>query len=378
MGVSSRASFFGEFEEIENEYEGFISSAEAAKQAFCIIFCSPDMKKFELPFSSQPIVTDITYKAVKDNYYLYSSVIYVSHLKKHLVIFQAIIGGLEWTFFKKYFGAFFQYFGISRKSFLVVVMDFSAAQRKGILEAYRCTFSNSSGNEDIEDGIAYVKGCYMHWMQSVKRIASNYAVVPQGYQAEFTKLVYVLRTTAIREEFYRTVLSLCIKFPNCKSWLRWWLQSSISSIISRFGNLQHHGLFNHKTRTSNAVESYHSALYIVIVKEQLLASSLKYLLQYAKKDGQRLSAFFTDGIQPRYGQNKRKRKQRKIVGFYKMSDSRAPDNNKAIFGKQKTTAAADHADKTTTASKKRELLEVADTDNEKDDFELETHNFLNS
>ncbi|CEG69095.1 hypothetical protein RMATCC62417_05234 [Rhizopus microsporus] len=57
-----------------------------------------------------------------------------------------------------------------------------------------------------------------------------------------------------------------------------------------------------------------------------------------------------------------------------MSDSRAPDNNKAIFGKQKP--AGEHADKATTASKKRKLPEVTDTDDEKDDFELGTHNFL--
>jgi hypothetical protein len=158
MDVSSRTSFLREFEKIENEHEGFISSAEVAKQAFCIIFCFPEMKKFELPFSSQSIVADVTYKAVKDNHYLCSGVIYAPHLKKHLVTFQAVIGDPEWTFFKKYFEVFFQYFSISRKSFLGVVMDFSVAQRKGFLEAYRCTFSNSGGNENIEDGMAYVKG----------------------------------------------------------------------------------------------------------------------------------------------------------------------------------------------------------------------------
>ncbi|KAG1173180.1 hypothetical protein G6F70_005971 [Rhizopus microsporus] len=59
-----------------------------------------------------------------------------------------------------------------------------------------------------------------------------------------------------------------------------------------------------------------------------------------------------------------------------MSNGRALDNNKAIFGKQQTIAAVEHADKTTTASKKRKLPEVAVTDDEKDDFELGTHNFL--
>ncbi|ORE08202.1 hypothetical protein BCV72DRAFT_240685 [Rhizopus microsporus var. microsporus] len=60
MGVSSRTGFLGEFEKTADVYEGFISSAEVAKQAFCVIFCSPEMKKFELLLSSQPIVTDAT------------------------------------------------------------------------------------------------------------------------------------------------------------------------------------------------------------------------------------------------------------------------------------------------------------------------------
>lgn len=53
------------------------------------------MTKFEPSFSSQLIVTDVTYKTVKDNYYLCSSVIYVLRLKKRLVIFEAVIGGRE-------------------------------------------------------------------------------------------------------------------------------------------------------------------------------------------------------------------------------------------------------------------------------------------
>ncbi|KAG1176984.1 hypothetical protein G6F70_004483 [Rhizopus microsporus] len=43
-------------------------------------------------------------------------------------------------------------------------------------------------------------------------------------------------------------------------------------MIFRFGSLQHHGLLNHKARTSNAIESYHSALYTLLkqlIEEQL-------------------------------------------------------------------------------------------------------------
>ncbi|CEG77633.1 hypothetical protein RMATCC62417_12346 [Rhizopus microsporus] len=113
-------------------------------------------------------------------------------------------------------------------------------------------------------------------------------------------------------------------------------------------------------------ESYHSALYTVIVKEQPLVSFLRYLLQYAKKDGQSLSALFTDRIQPCYGQNKRQRDKERLSTF----------TSELLTTTKQSLTTVEHVDKTTTDSKKRKLPEVADTDNEKDDFQLGTHNFL--
>jgi len=48
------------------------------------------MAKGELPFANQPIMTDVTYKAVPKGYYLCSSVVYMKKLDKHIVFFQAI------------------------------------------------------------------------------------------------------------------------------------------------------------------------------------------------------------------------------------------------------------------------------------------------
>ncbi|ORE22138.1 hypothetical protein BCV71DRAFT_224740, partial [Rhizopus microsporus] len=93
------------------------------------------------------------------------------------------------------------------------------------------------------------------------------------------------RTRGVAPSIYNSVIRTlinkdCVKYElnNAKQ------KMGVSSRTSLLGDLQHHGLLNHKARTSNAIESYHSALYTVIVKEQLLASSLRYLLQYAKKD----------------------------------------------------------------------------------------------
>jgi hypothetical protein len=52
----------------------------------------------------------------------------------------------------------------------------------------------------------YLKGCYMHWMQSVQRMVSNYKVVPPGEEKRFFWLVYIFRTTENQQIFYSTVM----------------------------------------------------------------------------------------------------------------------------------------------------------------------------
>lgn len=108
----------------------------------------------------------------------------------------------------------FEHFNISAASFLGVVMDFSPAQRKGFLEAYE-TFFAKHGHVP-EDGRKCIKGCYMHWMQSVQRIVSNYAVVPQDSQNIFVKLLVTLRTTSSEKNSIRQFLNWQLSFQIVK------------------------------------------------------------------------------------------------------------------------------------------------------------------
>jgi hypothetical protein len=111
-------------------------------------------------------------------YRLCSSVIYVPYLKKHVVIFQAVIGGTESKYFKRYFEMFFDHFNIDFDHFVGVIMDFSNAQSGGFMEAYQ-TKKKYSGEQvsDKYDGLQFLKGCLYHWMQSVRRIAQKHDVV---------------------------------------------------------------------------------------------------------------------------------------------------------------------------------------------------------
>lgn len=65
-----------------------------------------------------------------------------------------------------------------------VIMDFSQAQINGFLAAYTMYTGRN-------DGLSYLKGCYMHWMQSVQRISSNHNMVPPEHHKRFLRYAYI-------------------------------------------------------------------------------------------------------------------------------------------------------------------------------------------
>lgn len=286
---TSKEDAVAAFDDLDNSYPEFMDSAQILPSKFYISFCSPEMLQRNLPFADQPIVTDVTFKAVPKGYYLCSSVIYVKQLQKHVVFYQAVIRSFSSQTFRRYFVALFRKFNIKLEKFLGVIMDFSAAQREGFISAVNEVFGVKQHN-----ALPFLKGCYMHWMQSVKRLANNHQVVQPDETDIFLKLVHRLRTTANSIEFFRTSKELLTKFPNCKKWLKWWLQPGVSSMISRCKSLMKKELREHKSRTSNAIEALHSVLYkLMPVKRQPVATSLRLLLQVAKRDGLMLMELIT-------------------------------------------------------------------------------------
>ncbi|KAG2196366.1 hypothetical protein INT46_009073 [Mucor plumbeus] len=181
------------------------------------------------------------------------------------------------------------------------------------------------------DAYCYLKGCYMHWMQSVQRIVSNYNVVPLATRKNFLRLVSTLRRSTDVSEFNETIATLKETYPNCLRWLKWWLQPSVSSMIFRSVSKQNERLLNYDTRTSNAVEAYHRVLYRVIQCNQSVDIALEYILQYCKTDGNSFVEFVEKGILYYYGSAQKKKRVKKSKFLYDLSDSRAPDNNRAIF-----------------------------------------------
>jgi len=176
----------------------------------------------------------------------------------------------------------------------------------------------------------------MHWMQSVRRLSNNHQVVKPDDIDLFLKLVHRFRATSNSIEFYRTGQEILSKFPNSKKWLQWWLQPGVSSMIFRCKSLMKKELRQHKSRTSNAIEAFHSALYkLMPEKRQPVATSLRLLLQVAEYHGMMMLDLYENNIRPHYGNNQKKTTAKKYATLYEINDGRAPDNNAALFGSKK-------------------------------------------
>ncbi|KAI9365599.1 hypothetical protein BD770DRAFT_376864 [Pilaira anomala] len=192
---------FEEFTKIEDECPDYINSAELVSSRFCSTFSAPMMTMNKPPFETHPMITDVTYKAVCDGYYLCSTI-------------------------RPVFVALFAIFAIKPESFLGMIMDFSMAQREGFLQAFLISFGFSKAQ-----AMPFLKGCYMHWKQSVQRIVSNHAVVSPEKAQRFLNLTYNMQRTTIDVVFDETVQSILREFPNSRRWVQWWLQPSISSFV---------------------------------------------------------------------------------------------------------------------------------------------------
>ncbi|KAI7889357.1 uncharacterized protein EV154DRAFT_553124 [Mucor mucedo] len=106
---------------------------------FGIIFCSPEMTKYNLPFDKHPIITDATYKAASSSYYLVSSVIYVEEMKKYMVFFQAVIKHQTAEQFAFYFKRYLR------------------TDQRGFQQACEKHF-----NMDDKSSFSLITGCYFH------------------------------------------------------------------------------------------------------------------------------------------------------------------------------------------------------------------------
>ncbi|KAG2227131.1 hypothetical protein INT45_003861 [Circinella minor] len=83
----------------------------------------------------------------------------------------------------------------------------------GFLQAYQ----QYTGKND---GVRFLKGCYMHPMQSVQRISSNHNIISYEEADKFRELVYTIRTTKDAEKFCRSCNEVVTRYKNSYKWLQ--------------------------------------------------------------------------------------------------------------------------------------------------------------
>lgn len=109
--------------------------------------------------SKLPIVTDVTYKALKIGI-ICTSVMYSPETRKHNVIFQAIMNGSTKKYFEEYFKTLFTALAIDfvDDNSLDFMMDFSSAQIYGFLTAITLTQMEESMDSNIQKSATCI-GC---------------------------------------------------------------------------------------------------------------------------------------------------------------------------------------------------------------------------
>ncbi|KAG2219631.1 hypothetical protein INT45_012332 [Circinella minor] len=290
------------FMKINNTYPGYLTAASVLPDLVLISFQGPSMPNCAR-ISMFPIATDVTYKAV-GSYYLCSSLIYSIESRRHVVIFQAILDRLTETSYQHYFTTLFSAFQIY------------------------------SGREEHE-GLRYLKGCYMYWMQSVQRVSSNHNVVLPENRQRFLDLTYTIRVTCSNATLNQCIAIMINEFPGSRRWIRWWLQPKIRSMIFNSQSLMKPALRTHSIRTGNACENYHSILYRNMPKKMLLISALNCLLKFAANDEEDIRQFYEHGILPTYNHTPRTQPNSRFRStYYQASDSRPPDHNAVLFAEE--------------------------------------------
>ena len=235
-----------------------------------------------MDFKKNPVLTDVTYDAFPDGFYLCTTNMFFEELDQYMVIFQAVLDGLSSDHFESYFKAFFKKYNLVVRhtddeidtNFSGLVMDFSLAQRNGFIAAFEATFpvSRISAN-------SLLKGCYHRWCQSIQWLVSYHAIVLPEKKTDFEDLTHIMYMIKGKNGFQLAVHQLWKEFPNAERWLDWWTHDGVAAMIFQSKEILKDQLANNATRTTNGIEAFHRDLYHVVQKK-LIVDTLKQIFSY--------------------------------------------------------------------------------------------------
>jgi hypothetical protein len=172
------------------------------------------------------------------------------------------------------------------------VVDFSAAQKAGFIEAFidfRLLQAGHALNK-LDDSTLLatrnelrcraedlIKGCEEHWRRMVNTIKRNSSYIPPDQQEEFQELCNSLVAAETKDAFDATARLIVERFPNTSDWIAWWTRPRTGSMIFKSQKTMAETLDSSLPRTTNPGEALHFAIYSAVGKWHSFLSGLHAL-----------------------------------------------------------------------------------------------------
>ena len=292
-----------DFFKIQEEFPGYITVLWLKKGEMVITFCPPKLKKvFEI--HKYPSIRDVTFSVFESGYYLCTSVLYYEVLQSYPIAFGAVLDGITAKHFDFYYQALFNAYEIvfpqdpdeeNGKNILGFLQDFSQAQHKGFISAYKQQTKNSK-----KEGLKYLKECTIHYERNARKLAETYANdMHDGSRKQMKKmrkLLFGLRMVETEAQYNKIWEKVLEMYPKSKCFVRWWNSESVRGSIFPAVSTMNSRLLRHYCFTTNAVESFHNKLYHLIKKNQPLNNNLRSVLQYTEHGEKALSHFIKGAL----------------------------------------------------------------------------------
>lgn len=164
------------------------------------------------------------------------------------------------------------------------VVDFSAAQRNGFIEAF-IRFWREKGTALSRDELAsaaksLLKGCREHFRAAVTRIKRISAVIPPEEIDLFESMALGLLNVDTPSQFHSQALDLIHKFPLTRPWMSWWMQPSSASMLFESHRMMDINLWNSLPATTNAEEAMHFRIKMAIGYDMSFLDGLDGLYRF--------------------------------------------------------------------------------------------------
>lgn len=167
-----------------------------------------------------------------------------------------------------------------------MVVDYSKPQRNGFVEAYvQLKLEQNSTKEGSElraHAAGLLKGCAVHFRNSLQKILQNRMVVRVEEVDIFKKLIDDLFGDIPVEDFDDKVKNILESFPNCAMWLLWWVDTDIAKMLFPCMQTMDSDLSSQLPRTTNAQESLHWVYYQLGTRNNTIIEGLSSLLLFSQ------------------------------------------------------------------------------------------------